>query len=304
MSASVGISVYPDDGLSTEDLIRNADAAMYYSKKGGRNRFEFFTKELVAPVAERLLLANQLHHALESDELRLHFQPQFLARDNKLIGAEVLVRWNHSEQGVLFSESFVSLEEESDVIHLIGNWVLEATCRQIDAWQKNGISVVPIAINLSAFQFRRASLAQRVGAAMARYGIQPAQLEIELTEKTLLQDVKEVASALEQLHGMGVSLAIDDFGTDYSSLNYLKRFPIDKLKIDSGFIEDLPRDVNDSAIVQAMVNLAKSLRMKVVADGVRTQVQLDFLRAIGCEAYQGNVTGLAGDAESLANLMR
>ncbi|MEQ1879956.1 MAG: EAL domain-containing protein [Burkholderiales bacterium] len=304
MSASVGISVYPDDGLSTEDLIRNADAAMYYSKKGGRNRFEFFTKELVAPVAERLLLANQLHHALESDELRLHFQPQFLARDNKLIGAEVLVRWNHSEQGVLFSESFVSLEEESDVIHLIGNWVLEATCRQIDAWQKNGISVVPIAINLSAFQFRRASLAQSVAAALARHGIKPAQLEIELTEKAILQDVREVANTLDQLHELGVSLAIDDFGNDYSSLNHLKRFSINKLKINSGFIEDLPRDVNDSAIVRAIINLAKNLRLKVVAEGVETQAQLDFLKTLGCDAYQGNIAGHTLDAQSLAKLMR
>jgi diguanylate cyclase (GGDEF)-like protein len=304
MSASVGISVYPDDGLSTEDLIRNADAAMYHSKKGGRNRFEFFTKELVAPVAERLLLANQLHHALESDELRLHFQPQFLARDNKLIGAEALVRWDHTEQGVLFPQNFVPLGEESDVIHLIGEWVLDATCRQIDAWQKNGISVVPIAINLSAFQFRRGSLAQSVAAAMARHGIKPAQLEIELTEKALLQDVKDVASTLDQLHELGVSLAIDDFGTDFSSLHHLKRFPIDKLKIDRDFIEDLPRDVNDSAIVQAIINLAKSLRLKVVAEGVETQAQLDFLKTIGCDAYQGNVAGNAGDAQSLAELMR
>ena len=304
ISASVGISVYPDDGQTLEDLIRNADAAMYHSKKSGRNRFEFFTPELNAPVAERLVLANQLRRAIENNQLVLHYQPQFDTATNRLIGAEALVRWNHTDHGLLFPDSFIALAEESDIIHLIGAWVLNEACRQIAEWQARNLHIVPVAINFSAFQFRRPSLVQSVAAAFSRHGVKPQQLEIELTENAIMQDPKETAKTLDQLHEMGVSLSIDDFGTGYSSLNYLKRFPIDKLKIDRSFIEDLPHDLNDSAIVQAIVNLAKSLRMIVIAEGVETKPQLDFLRSLGCEAYQGYLGGRPIDAERFAALLK
>jgi EAL domain-containing protein (putative c-di-GMP-specific phosphodiesterase class I) len=286
-----------------EDLIRNADAAMYHSKKSGRNRFEFFTPELTAPVAERLFLANQLRRAIENGELMLHFQPQFDTSRNRLIGAEALVRWNHGEHGLLRPESFIPLAEESDIIHLVGDWVLNEACRQIAAWQAANLPIVPLAINFSAFQFRRANLVQGVAAALGKHGIVPGQLEIELTENAIMQDPREAAKILDLLHEMGVGLAIDDFGTGYSSLNYLKRFPIDKLKIDRSFVEDLPRDLNDSAIVQAIINLAKSLRMTVIAEGVETRGQLDFLRALGCEAYQGYLGGRPMDAEQFAETL-
>jgi diguanylate cyclase (GGDEF)-like protein len=304
ISASVGISVYPDDGQTLEDLIRNADAAMYHSKKSGRNRFEFFTQELNVPVAERLVLANQLRRAVESNQLVLHYQPQFEAATNRLIGAEALVRWNHTDHGLLFPDSFIALAEESDIIQLIGEWVLNEACRQIAEWQSANLNTVPVAINFSAFQFRRANLVQGVSAAFTRHHVKPHQLEIELTENAIMQDPKETSKTLDQLHEMGVSLAIDDFGTGYSSLNYLKRFPIDKLKIDRSFIEDLPQDLNDSAIVQAIINLAKSLRMIVIAEGVETKAQLDFLRSLSCEAYQGYLGGRPMDAARFAALLK
>ncbi|HVY04771.1 MAG TPA: EAL domain-containing protein [Burkholderiales bacterium] len=304
ISASVGISVYPDDGQTMEDLIRNADAAMYHSKKSGRNRFEFFTQELNAPVAERLVLANQLRHAIENNHLVLHYQPQFDTAGNRLIGAEALVRWQHTDHGLLYPDNFIALAEESDIIHLIGEWVLNEACRQIAQWQAAGLPIVPVAINFSSFQFRRANLVQGVAAAFERHGVKPQQLEIELTENAIMQDPKETARTLDQLHDMGVSLSIDDFGTGYSSLNYLKRFPIDKLKIDRSFVEDLPQDLNDSAIVQAIINLAKSLRMIVIAEGVETQDQLDFLRSLGCEAYQGYFGGRPIDAAQFAAMLK
>ena len=304
ISASVGISVYPDDGQTMEDLIRNADAAMYHSKKSGRNRFEFFTPELNAPVAERLVLANQLRRAIENNELVLHYQPQFGTATNRLTGAEALVRWNHKDHGLLYPDSFIALAEESDIIHLIGEWVLNEACRQMADWQARSLNVVPVAINYSAFQFRRPNLVQGVAAAFARHGVNPQRLEIELTENAIMQDPKETAKTLDELHDMGVSLSIDDFGTGYSSLNYLKRFPIDKLKIDRSFIEDLPHDLNDSAIVQAIINLAKSLRMIVIAEGVENKAQLDFLRALGCESYQGYLSGRPIDAERFAALLK
>jgi diguanylate cyclase (GGDEF)-like protein len=303
ISASVGISVYPDDGQTSEDLIRNADAAMYHSKKNGRNRYEFFTSELTAPVAERLVLANQLRRAVERNELVLHYQPQYEANGNRLIATEALVRWNHAEHGLLTPDSFIPLAEESDIIHLIGEWVLGEACRQVNAWQNEGRRVVPVAINFSALQFRRANLVQGVSSALARHGLEPRHLEIELTENAIMQDPKEAATILDELHDMGVGISIDDFGTGYSSLNYLKRFPIDKLKIDRGFVEDLPYDLNDSAIVQAIINLAKSLRMTVVAEGVETKAQLDFLRALGCDAYQGYLGGRPMEAERFALLL-
>ena len=304
ISASVGISVYPDDGQTLEDLIRHADAAMYHSKKSGRNRFEFFTPELNAPVAARLVLATQLRSAIENNQLVLHYQPQFETATNRLVGAEALVRWNHSDHGLLFPDSFIALAEESDIIHLIGAWVLNEACRQIAEWQTGNLSTVPVAINFSAFQFRRANLVENVAAALACHGVKPQQLEIELTENAIMQDPKETAKTLDQLHEMGVSLSIDDFGTGYSSLNYLKRFPIDKLKIDRSFIEDLPHDLNDSAIVQAIINLAKSLRMIVIAEGVETKPQLDFLRSLSCEIYQGYLGGRPVDAEQFAALLK
>ena len=286
-SSSIGISIYPDDGHTIEDLIRNADAAMYFAKRNGRNCFEFFTPELTAPAAERLLLANQLRRGIERDELLLHYQPQFETGSGRMVGAEALIRWNHPEHGLMQPERFIQIAEESDLIHRVGEWVLDSVCAQLALWLEQGLNVVPIAINFSAFQFRRSGLVDTVAKALARHKIDARYLEIELTENAIMQDPRETAQILETLHDMGVVLSIDDFGTGNSSLNYLKRFAIDKLKIDRSFVTDLPTDSNDAAIVQAVVNLARSLQLKVVAEGVETRAQLDFLRAVGCQAYQG-----------------
>jgi diguanylate cyclase (GGDEF)-like protein len=303
VSASIGISIYPDDGHTIEDLIRNADAAMYFSKRTGRNRFEFFTPELTAPAAERLLLANQLRRGIERDELTLHFQPQFDIVSGRMLGAEALVRWNHPEHGLLLPERFIAIAEESDLIHRLGEWVLNSACGQLAQWRELGMKVVPIAINFSALQFRRDGLVEKVAGALTRHGIDARLLEIELTENAIMQDPRETARILETLHGMGVTLSIDDFGTGYSSLNYLKRFAIHKLKIDRSFISDLPDDMNDAAIVQAVVSLAKGLDLRVVAEGVESRAQLDFLRAVGCQAYQGYYGARPMDAADFQRML-
>ena len=304
VGVSVGISIYPDDGQSMEDLIRNADAAMYHAKSGGRNRFEFFTPELTAPAAERLLLSKQLRGGIERGELTLHFQPQLDAAGGSLLAAEALLRWNHPQHGVLVPERFIPIAEESDVIHLVGEWVLNDVCRQAAHWLAQDLKLVPIAVNFSAFQFRRGDLVETVAAALARHRLEPRFLEIELTEKAIMQDTREMAKILETLHAMGMKLSIDDFGTGYSSLSYLRRFAIDKLKIDRSFIADLPHNLNDAAIVQAIVSLAKSLQLTVVAEGVEHRSQLEFLRGVGCDAYQGYLGGRPVDAAEFARTLR
>ncbi len=303
ISASVGVSVYPHDGQTSEDLIRNADAAMYHSKRIGRNRFEFFAPELTAPAAERLLLANQLRQGIDKNQLVLHYQPQFDIPGNRLIGGEALVRWNHPERGLLAPEAFIPVAEESDAIHLVSQWVLDEVCRQIGKWRAGRLNPVPIAINFSALQFHRGDLVETVASTLARHRIDPKSIEIELTENAIMQDPRETAGALEALSAMGIKLSIDDFGTGYSSLSYLKRFAIDKLKIDHSFVSSLPLDQHDAAIVQAIVSLARSLQLMVVAEGVETQTQLEFLNGVGCHAYQGYLGGRPVEATAFAKLL-
>ncbi|MGH8679302.1 MAG: putative bifunctional diguanylate cyclase/phosphodiesterase, partial [Burkholderiales bacterium] len=304
VTSSIGISVFPDDGRTLEDLVRNADAAMYYAKRTGRNRFEFFKPELTVPAAERLLLANQLRRGIGPGQLTLHYQPQLEVGSNRLIGAEALVRWTHPERGLLLPEHFIPIAEESDLIHLVGEWVLDQACRQAADWKARGLQSVPIAINFSAFQFRRTGVVQTVTNALARHALEARCIEVEMTENAIMQDPRETARILEMLHEMGVVISIDGFGTGYSSLNYLKRFAIDKLKIDGSFVTDLPSDLNDCAIVQAIISLAKSLQLKVVAAGVETGPQLEFLRGVGCDAYQGYLGGRPMDAGEFERLLR
>ncbi|MGH8679463.1 MAG: putative bifunctional diguanylate cyclase/phosphodiesterase, partial [Burkholderiales bacterium] len=304
VSSSIGISVFPDDGRTLEDLVRNADAAMYYAKRTGRNRFEFFRPELTVPAAERLLLANQLRQGIGLGQLTLHYQPQLEVGSNRLIGAEALVRWTHPERGLLVPEHFIPIAEESDLIHLVGEWVLDQACRQAADWKARGLQSVPIAINFSAFQFRRTGVVQTIANTLARHALEARCIEVEMTENAIMQDSRETARILEMLHEMGVVISIDGFGTGYSSLNYLKRFAIDKLKIDDSFVTDLPTDLNDCAIVQAIISLAKSLQLKVVAAGVETRPQLEFLRGVGCDAYQGYLGGRPMDVGEFERLLR
>ena len=304
IGASAGIAIFPEDGQTLDELVRNADAAMYLAKRSGRARFEFFKPEMHAPAAERLLLANQLRRGIEQGQLELHYQPQFDIGSRRIVAAEALVRWNHPQHGLMTPESFIPIAEESDVIDLIGEWVLDEACRHIAHWKLDGLQLVPVAINFSAFQFRRADLVRRVANALSRHAIEASHLEIELTEDAIMQDPKETSQILETLSGMGVTLSIDDFGTGYSSLSYLKRFAIDKLKIDRSFVADLPHDLNDASITQAIVSLARSLELRVVAEGVENEEQLLFLHGIGCHAFQGYFGARPEDAESFARRLR
>ncbi len=298
VGVSIGIAVFPEDGKTLDELVRNADAAMYLAKRSGRKRFEFFKSEMHAPAAERLLLGNQLRRGIEEGQLLLHFQPQFEIANGRLIAAEALLRWVHPERGLMSAEAFIPIAEESDLINVVGEWVLNEVCRRIAQWKHAGRSVVPIAINFSAFQFRRSDLVHRVANALSRHAIEAAHLEIELTENAIMQDPKETAQILETLSEMGVTLTIDDFGTGYSSLSYLKRFAIDKLKVDRSFITDLPYDLNDASITQAIVSLARNLEISVVAEGVENKEQLEFLHGIGCFGYQGYFGARPEDAET------
>ncbi len=303
VSASVGVSVYPDDGQTVEDLIRNADAAMYHAKNGGRNRFELFTLQRNPTVAERLARPGQLREAIEGNRLVLRYQPQFEVSTGRLIGVEAVACWNYTERGLPDSDSFVALTGDSDVVHPIGEWMLNESCRQLAQWRAAGLRIVPVAIDLSCL-LRRSTLADDVAAAIARNSIAARFLEVQFTESAIVQAPAEAARTLERLHGTGVGLSVKDFGTGYTSPNYLKRFPIDKLKIDHELVANLSRGSNDVIIARAIIDLARSLRVKVVANGVETRSQLDALRLLGCEAYQGPVGGKPTDATGFARLLK
>ena len=286
-TASVGISVYPQDGGDRETLIKNADVAMYKSKEAGRNNYLFFQGEMNARAVERLSMENSLRRALERDEFALYFQAQVDAAAGRIIGAEALIRWLHPAMGLVMPGKFIPIAEESGMIVAIGEWVLRAACMKNRAWQEAGLPPVPVAVNLSALQFRQKELVQVVANTLRETGLEPRYLELELTESGIVQNAEAAINTLKELKSMGVLLSIDDFGTGYSNLGYLKRFPIDKLKIDQSFVRDLATDPDDAAIVRAIISLAKSLQLRAIAEGVETKEQLDFLSDHGCDEIQG-----------------
>ena len=287
VSASIGITLYPFDDNDFDSLLRNADAAMYHAKDLGRNTFQFYTAELNRRTAQRLRLETSLRHALERGELMLHYQPQIDLRSGSIIGAEALLRWQHPEMGMVPPLEFISLAEETGLIIPIGEWVLRTACHQARAWHLAGIRRIQIAVNLSGRQFQHHDLADLVKNVLAETGVDPGFLDLELTESILLQNTEATLAAMETLHRLGVAFSMDDFGTGYSSLAYLKRFPIDTLKIDQSFISGIPTDPNDVAIAQATIALAHSLGIRVIAEGVETAEQLDFLRRHQCDGMQG-----------------
>ena len=286
-SASIGIAVFPADGEDADTLLKNSDTAMYHAKESGRNNYQFFTPRMNQLAAERQSLGTYLHQALDRNELLLHFQPIVDMGHGKLIGMEVLLRWQHPVQGLIPPVKFIPLAEESGLIVSIGEWVLKSACVQLRAWQDQGYDVPRLAINLSARQFRQKGLAETIARILAETGVAGRHLELEITESVLMDNTDEVSEILDKLNDMGISIAIDDFGTGYSSLSYLKRFSIDKLKIDQSFVQDIVADPDDAAIVTAIITLAHSLKMKVIAEGVETEAQLAFLRREGCDQYQG-----------------
>lgn len=286
-STSIGVTLYPDDGQDFDTLRKKADMAMYRAKEAGRNTYRFFDEAMNVEAQEHLLLRNGLRRALERHELVLHYQPQVDLRTQRVVGAEALIRWNHPELGMVAPGRFIPVAEDSGLIVPIGDWVIAEACRQAVAWQAQGLPELLMAVNLSAVQFKRGNVESTVAQALAASGLAPHLLELELTESILIQNVEQVLAALKRIKALGVQLSIDDFGTGYSSLSYLKRFDIDKLKIDQSFIRDLATDPDDAAIVNAIIQMARSLGLRTIAEGVETADTLYRLQGFGCDEAQG-----------------
>jgi diguanylate cyclase (GGDEF)-like protein len=287
VTPSIGIALFPQHGSSAQMLITNADAAMYHVKKAGRNGLQLFDPQMSTFFPDRLLLENDLRKALERRELELHYQPKVDVRSGATTGMEALVRWRHPERGLIPPNDFIPLAEETGLIIPLGQWVLREACRQNKAWQDGGLPPLRVAINISGVQLRHGDLADNVALALRETGLDPTHLEIEITESVVMQNASVALVMLDRLSRMGIHLAVDDFGTGYSSLSYLKRFPLNTLKIDSSFIRDLSSDNNDAVIVKAIIALAHSLRLQVVAEGVEDEAQLGFLQSFGSDQYQG-----------------
>jgi diguanylate cyclase (GGDEF)-like protein/PAS domain S-box-containing protein len=302
LTASIGIALYPADGQTMDDLIKNADSAMYHVKERGRSDFRFYQKQMNVGLLSRMKLDHAMRQALANDGFRLHFQPQVDLKTGHVFGAEALIRWRDAELGEIAPGTFIPVAEETGVIVPIGNWVLQQAVRQAARWREEGLPLV-IAVNVSALQFRQADFIDSVGRALADAGLPPDMLELELTESLLIQDADEVLRRLEALAQLGVKLSIDDFGTGYSSLSYLKRFPLHRLKIDRSFVAGLPEDESDAAIVTAIVNLARSLNLRVIAEGVESDIQRQFLLAAGCQEFQGYLCAPALTAEDFRKLV-
>lgn len=291
ISASVGIALYPGNGLTAEELLMNADAAMYHAKGTGKNGYSFFDASMNTNARKQLQLLQDLLQALELQQFRLHYQPKFDASNSQPVGAEALLRWEHPQQGLLLPEHFIDLAEKTGLIIPIGDWVLNEACRQMRAWFDQGYSHWRIAVNLSALQFCYSGLVDSVVAALERHHLPANSLTLEITETTAMSDADASMVVLQRLSQMGVDLSIDDFGTGYSSLMYLKRLPANELKIDRGFVRDLEHDSDDAAIVSAIVALGQALGLRIVAEGVETDTQQSFLTTLGCDALQGFLLG-------------
>jgi diguanylate cyclase (GGDEF)-like protein/PAS domain S-box-containing protein len=287
VSCSVGISIFPEHGMDAETLIKNADAAMYCAKDNGRNSFRFFTADMNAQVVERLTLERSLRLALDKRELFLVYQPQVDIASGRISGLEALLRWQHPELGLVPPDKFIRVAENSGLILPIGEWVLRTACAQARKWQEEGLPAVTMAVNVSAVQFRQEDFCDLIKRVLHETGLAPQYLELELTESLLLANAELTLSVVHELRDMGVTLAIDDFGTGYSSFSYLKQFRVNKLKIDRSFIRDIALNPDDAAITTAIISMAKSLHLKVIAEGVEDEAQMSFLRAHQCDEIQG-----------------
>jgi EAL domain-containing protein (putative c-di-GMP-specific phosphodiesterase class I) len=302
VTSSVGISLYPDDGRDAETLVKNADAAMYRAKEQGRDHYQLYTPALNATALERLALESSLRRALAHEELLLHYQPILDVATRRLHGVEALLRWHHPELGLVPPGEFIPLAEVTGLILPMGPWVLRAACAQARAWQdvQPGLRV---AVNLSARQFQEPGLVGHVTDALADTGLEPRFLQLEITESSAMQNAQTAIQTLRELKALGVGLSIDDFGTGYSSLSYLRRFPIDTLKIDQSFIRDIGADPDDAAIASAIIALARTLKLSVVAEGVETAEQLAFVARHGCDQTQGYLFSRPLSAQRCADLL-
>jgi len=303
ITASIGLSNYPDDGEDAETLIKNADTAMHHAKQNGRDNYQFFRPDMTLQAVERQSLEGELRYALEREELLLHYQPKVNLKTGAITSVEALIRWQHPERGLLLPGQFLTIAEDTGMIVGIGQWVLSEACRQTREWLDAGLPAVPVAVNISSLEFRSEHFVEGVRVALKNTRLDPKYLELELTETVLMRHSESTTSALEQLKAIGVRLAVDDFGTGYSSLSYLTRFPIDTLKLDRSFVHDILASSDDAIVVSAIISMGKSLKHRVIAEGVETPEQLAFLQAHGCDEGQGYYFSRPLVAQQFAKLL-
>lgn len=304
VTPSIGIALYPDDGNDADTLIRHADAAMYHAKAQGRACYHFFRQEMQERAMERIRLTHHLQRALENGEFVLYYQPKVDLLSGQLTGAEALIRWQHPEWGLVPPNRFIPVAEETGLIVAIGEWVLRETCRQLAEWQAQGLSTAPISVNLSIKQFSQHGFIEMVEQSLRLHAIPQHMIELEVTESLLMHDTEQAIGILDQLRRLGCGLSLDDFGTGYSSLAYLKQLPLDKLKIDRAFVRDIAHDSNDAAIVRAITQLGHTLNLRVIAEGVETTEQVDYLLAQQCDEAQGYLYGRPLPAAEFAERLR
>jgi diguanylate cyclase (GGDEF)-like protein len=304
IDGSIGISIYPGDGEDAETLIKNADTAMYHAKENGRNNFQFFKADMNLKAVERQSVEGSLRCALERKEFLLHYQPKVNLDTGEITGVEALIRWQRPDRGLVPPSDFVPIAEDCGLIVPIGRWVLREACRQAREWQDAGLPFKRVSINVSATEFRGKTFLAGVSSILRETGLEARYLDLELTESVLMQHAESTASILQELKRTGVHLAVDDFGTGYSSLSYLRQFPIDVLKIDKSFVQQISGDPNDSAIVSAIIDMGKNLKQRVIAEGVETQEQLAFLQAHHCAEGQGYLFSRPLAAAQFAHLLQ
>lgn len=287
ITISLGISLFPDDGTDATSLLKNAGAALQRAKEQGGDNYQFYTPDMNARALKRLTLENNLRRALERHEFETYYQPKINTSTGRISGMEALVRWRHPEMGILSPAEFIPVAEDTGLIVPLGEWVLRAACAQCKSWQDEGFTSLSVAVNLSARHFQQQNLAATVIAALRDTGLEPSDLELELTESSIMKEPESAVRTLGELKAMGINISVDDFGTGFSSLSYLKRLPLHILKIDQSFVRDVTTDPDDAALVMAIVTLAHNLRLKVIAEGVETKEQLRFLSQLGCDEWQG-----------------
>jgi diguanylate cyclase (GGDEF)-like protein len=304
VTTSIGISLYPSDGEDSLKLLRNADTAMYRAKEQGRNKYQFYSSEMSAKALEKFMLESSLRHALERQEFLLYYQPQVSLATGKITGVEALLRWQHPELGLVSPAQFIPVAEETGLMKSIDEWVLRTACAQAQAWRSAGLPPLTMIVNLSGRTFNEPRMMETVSQVLASSCFAPGSLELEITESVLMHNAQATVEMLEQLNRMGLKLAVDDFGTGYSSLSYLKRFPIDTLKIDQSFVRDVTTDANDASLVTAIIAMGHALQLHVIAEGVETPEQLDFLRRHGCDGMQGYLFSRPLPAEEIARVLQ
>ncbi|HWQ95451.1 MAG TPA: bifunctional diguanylate cyclase/phosphodiesterase, partial [Gammaproteobacteria bacterium] len=301
---SIGIALYPRDAHDATTLLRNADIAMYHAKRKGGGNFQFYTEQMHTQTAHQSDLETGLRSALAQGEFTLHYQPQIEIKSGRMVGLEALIRWHNDVLGTVTPDQFIPLAEAIGLIEPIGEWVLHTACAQNKAWQKAGLPPLPVAVNLSARQFRQKDLLETILRILQDTGLDPRYLELEITESVIMSRSEEAISALQRLSSLGVQISIDDFGSGYSSLAYLKRFAVDRLKINQSFVRDVSADPDDMAIVTAIIAMARSLQLKVTAEGVETEGQLSLLGSLSCDDYQGYYFSHPIPADEMTKLLR